>query len=274
MPEASVHPGAARPCSVMSGPIPAGSPDVSARGFAMHQRYSIIAALRTFLQIRFRLRLVFLCEHLVADFLLFRRVDGGRLPAAQRHHLHALLCHLGRGQMTDRSLVEQFAKRGRYVGGGLGHGFAYRGILHRLEYAIGLVAALHAVAQGFGFLAPFLDDAAARSRAGRPERSAASCIRSCRYSTCRSPSPVCPGGGVRPLSRRPAGFPCIVRGPGWTRPCRPSCAAFSVSGRMPWLSSDFVELIRWSCASCELMLEYTAVDIGRAGIDRRISCLP
>src|SRR4029077_4504117 len=30
----------------MSGPIPAGSPDVSASGFAMHQRYSIIAALR------------------------------------------------------------------------------------------------------------------------------------------------------------------------------------------------------------------------------------
>src|SRR6476659_7874886 len=32
---------------VISGPIPAGSPDVSARGLAMHQRYSIIAALRT-----------------------------------------------------------------------------------------------------------------------------------------------------------------------------------------------------------------------------------
>src|SRR3954466_13072503 len=32
---------------VMSGPIPAGSPDVSARGLAMRQRYSIIAALRT-----------------------------------------------------------------------------------------------------------------------------------------------------------------------------------------------------------------------------------
>src|SRR4030088_566565 len=31
---------------VISGPIPAGSPDVSARGFAMRQRHSIIAALR------------------------------------------------------------------------------------------------------------------------------------------------------------------------------------------------------------------------------------
>src|ERR1700726_2045801 len=31
---------------VMSGPIPAGSPEVSARGLAMRQRYSIIAALR------------------------------------------------------------------------------------------------------------------------------------------------------------------------------------------------------------------------------------
>src|SRR5437899_12365822 len=32
---------------VISGPIPAGSPDVSARGLAMRQRYSTIAALRT-----------------------------------------------------------------------------------------------------------------------------------------------------------------------------------------------------------------------------------
>src|SRR5579864_6739214 len=31
---------------VMSGPIPAGSPDVSAIGFAIRQRYSIIADLR------------------------------------------------------------------------------------------------------------------------------------------------------------------------------------------------------------------------------------
>ena len=45
--------------------------------------------------------------------------------------------------------------------------------------------------------------------------------------------------GRRPF-RRPGGFPCSGRGPGWSRPCRPSCATFSVSGRMPWLSSDFV----------------------------------
>src|SRR4029079_15457246 len=41
-------------------------------------------------QVSFLLRLIFLGEHLFADFPLLRRVDLGRFPLAQRHHLHAL----------------------------------------------------------------------------------------------------------------------------------------------------------------------------------------
>src|SRR6266478_1205056 len=46
--------------------------------------------------------------HLLADFLLHRRIDGGRLPSAQGNHLHSLFCHLRRCQMADRGLVELF----------------------------------------------------------------------------------------------------------------------------------------------------------------------
>src|ERR1700690_3987935 len=83
---------------------------------------------------------------------IFRRIDGGRVPSAQHNHLHPLLGHLGRGQMADRSAVEQFTKRRGYVGRGLGYGISYRGVLHRFEERIGLDAGLYASAQSLGLL--------------------------------------------------------------------------------------------------------------------------
>src|SRR5437016_6944356 len=137
----------------ISGPIPAGSPKVSASGFAMSATFDHRGS-ADFLQVRFRLRLIFLDKHLVADFFLLRRVDGGWLSRAQRHHFHALLGHLGRSEMPDRSLVEQFAKNLRYVGRGFGHAVADRGVLHALEERIGVLTGLHAAAQRFGLLLP------------------------------------------------------------------------------------------------------------------------
>src|SRR4029078_10419840 len=48
-------------------------------------------------QVGFRLRLVFLGEHLFPDFALLWRIDLGRFPVAEGHHLHTLLGDLGRG---------------------------------------------------------------------------------------------------------------------------------------------------------------------------------
>src|SRR5258708_23860665 len=59
--------------------------------------------------------------------------------------------------MADRGLVEHFSKNGWYVGGSLGHGLAYRCILHGFEKRVGLIAGLYPPAQGFGFLDPGFD---------------------------------------------------------------------------------------------------------------------
>src|SRR6185437_13948005 len=163
----------------MSGPMPAGSPRVSARGKSLIAaslrffartfiRVRIFRAspaifnhraLADFVQIGLRRRLVFLRKHLFTHFLSLRRVDGGRLAAAQRHHFDTLLGHLRRGQVADRGIVEQLAQVRRNVGGGPDHHFADRGIRHRLEILVGLLAGFHAAAQGLGILLPQLDRA-------------------------------------------------------------------------------------------------------------------
>src|SRR6266849_7626883 len=59
--------------------------------------------------------------------------------------------------MADRSLVESVTNSGRQIGGSSGHGLADRGIWHGFEESVGLVAALHTAAQGFGLLDPGFD---------------------------------------------------------------------------------------------------------------------
>jgi len=59
--------------------------------------------------------------------------------------------------MADRSAVEDLTKRRGYVGRGLDHGLLYRRVLHRLEERVRLGAGLHAGAQGLGLLFSGLD---------------------------------------------------------------------------------------------------------------------
>src|SRR6516165_10213549 len=161
----------------MSGPIPAGSPSVSASGLTVTFRRSSIEAftlygLRSigtgvfdhgrfadFLQVGIGCGRVFFGIHLLADFPLLWRIDGRGLPRAKRHHLDTLLGHLWGRQVTDRGIIEHLPQIRRQIGGGLDHGFADRSIGQRLEISVRLIAALYAVAQAFGLLLPQLERA-------------------------------------------------------------------------------------------------------------------
>src|SRR6516165_47848 len=114
----------------MSGPIPAGSPRVSASGLSVSFRSSssieafILYELRKtmgtshasgvfdhggfadFLQVGIGCGRVFFGIHLLADFPLLWRIDGRGLPRAKRHHLDTLLGHLWGRQVTDRGIIE------------------------------------------------------------------------------------------------------------------------------------------------------------------------
>src|SRR6516165_10151678 len=101
----------------MSGPIPAGSPSVSARGDRM--RVLLAVALRIFdqglaaqlLQVSLRLLLEFLIEQGFARLLLVERVIGlGGVLAADREHLDAEFGDLRGGQLADRNAVETLAQ--------------------------------------------------------------------------------------------------------------------------------------------------------------------
>src|SRR5215475_7021425 len=108
----------------MSGPMPAGSPSVSASGLGTTLPGALIAAplplARTILGVRIlggglpvfdhrgladlgqivvRHLLVFRRIHLVPRRLARGRVDRGRLAGTERHHLDALLGYLGRRRM-------------------------------------------------------------------------------------------------------------------------------------------------------------------------------
>ena len=146
---------------VMSGPIPAGSPDVSARGFAIRQRFSIIAAPRNDIRSS-RLR-VPPAGTISTLPRIFRQTSfpgslfswayqpwSGPLRTTQPSPRPVLSVRAG--QMANRRVVEQLTKRRRYVGRGLGHGLLYCCVLHRLEECIRLGAGLYAGAQRLGFL--------------------------------------------------------------------------------------------------------------------------
>src|SRR5262245_50671422 len=102
---------------VMSGPIPAGSPSVRARGRAIKPLlafdHSLFAQL---LKIALGFELELLGENLVAGRALLGSVLGGLLSLAQREQLDPLLRCLRSGQVSDLGLIQDLAQRRQQIG--------------------------------------------------------------------------------------------------------------------------------------------------------------
>src|SRR5262245_36147313 len=140
----------------MSGPIPAGSPRVNARGCIKRRELrSAMFDHRTgtqLLQIALALLGETILQDLLARLALSRQLAGGRALAAQGEQLDALLLALRRGERAFRRLVEDLAQAGREVAGGADDRLPHRDITHAAGHPDALVAVLEAAAQGFGLL--------------------------------------------------------------------------------------------------------------------------
>src|SRR6266545_5712971 len=103
----------------MSGPIPAGSPRVSASGRGIGRALPVFdhRAAPYFLQILLRLLLELFGEHAVADLTLAGRVFGCRLLlGADGKHFDSELGDLWCRQPADLDALEHLAKLERKVG--------------------------------------------------------------------------------------------------------------------------------------------------------------
>src|SRR5262249_55450426 len=101
---------------VMSGPMPAGSPSVSARGIELPGReFSGLDQSFATQPLQIRLRLLFeaLGVQRVAGLTLAGRIGPRVLLAADRDHFHAMPGDFRRGQLADRDPVENLALLGR-----------------------------------------------------------------------------------------------------------------------------------------------------------------
>src|SRR5882672_3087598 len=121
----------------MSGPIPAGSPSVSARGSAISiptyipDLFALDERLATQpLQIRLRCLLETLVSEGLARLLLDWCVSFGILLGADRPHLHTMSGHFRCRQLADRHGVEHLLQFGVQVAGAandlVAHDRAYR----------------------------------------------------------------------------------------------------------------------------------------------------
>jgi hypothetical protein len=149
----------------------------------------------------------------------------------------------------------------RYVGRGLGHGFAYRGILHRLEEHVRLVAGLYPAAQGFGFLASRLDSGGADPRG--TIRTIGCILYSKLWVSGLSSPGSCLGLLLHVLFADLQAF--LESTADQIAPNHVGLhALFSVSGRMPWAFQRFCQLIGRDVHP-RTHVAYRLVDIGTEG---------
>ena len=151
---------------VMSGPIPAGSPSVSAKARGRMSRIgriggyltSIIAPRRSSWRKRFDCASNFSANSSSRTWRLrgaFRSVVS--LRAAQREDLDALRRDLRRRQAADRRIVENLAQRRRQIGRGALDLVAHHDVAQRARERQALVAILEPRAQGLGLALARLD---------------------------------------------------------------------------------------------------------------------
>ena len=222
-----------------------------------------------FLQIGFRLRLVLLGIHLLADLPLLRRVDRWSACCAHSATISTPCLVISGGV---RWPIGVLSSTSRSAGGMsaevLVDDVADRGVLHRLETANWPPRRSARARAGLRLPFAALRSRPAPSRAARSARSAASCIRSPRSRSFSPASWAAAATSFSPTSRLSLKRPR-------TRLVQTISAlmrAFRVSGRMPWLSSD---LVSWSgemrirCAMPRRTDRYR-----RRRDRRRISCLP
>src|SRR2546421_9772302 len=94
----------------MSGPMPAGSPSVSASGRVIWLFVLDECLAAQFLQELLRERLIALVEHFVAHLPPCRRIRAGRRRlAAHREHLDTLRRDIGRREAANGRIAEQVA---------------------------------------------------------------------------------------------------------------------------------------------------------------------
>src|SRR3981189_2460109 len=151
----------------MSGPIPAGSPSVSAKGGGISLALLVLEhrAATYLLQVLLGSLLVALGHETLLGLALARGVVGRRLLlGANRKHLDAELGDFRRRQAPDFDTLENFAQLSRNVGRAANDLLAHGDVLQCAGEGDALLAALKASAQGLRFALAPIDERIRRPR--------------------------------------------------------------------------------------------------------------
>src|SRR5437763_872854 len=139
----------------MSGPIPAGSPRVSAKGCGIGSARRLDdGRAAQLLEKALGLRLVLLADYRFADLGLAEAVAARRLLGADREHFDTLLSDLGRREPADLRSIQHFALLLLDVGRAADDLVAHGNVRKRAGETDSLLTVLEARAQPIGLPAP------------------------------------------------------------------------------------------------------------------------